>query len=211
MPSNTRMFRTVALVASLLLPVAAGAYVVTIVGGVRSLYLQVGTGTMTGGNFNAGGVPGNNPTVTSVTVTVPATNLGTGALPMTTNSTTTNSPYDGFAFCPVTTPARSVYIGGFYRGGGTAPARLTVTSPANLVSGANTIPFSAISWASMGIGDATPTIPAGAFPAAGGTQTLLNVARNTWFESCKQFTYANNDVFPAGTYSNRVTYTLTAP
>jgi hypothetical protein len=208
----TVMARTAAFVAALVLPLAAQGYVVTIAGGTRSIYLQVGTGTMTGGNFNAGGTPGSNATVNQVTVTVPASNLGTGTLPMTTNSAVTNSPYDGFAFCPVTAPARSVYVGGFYRNGaGSANATLTVTSPANLASGANTIPFNNISWVSSGNSDATPTIPSGSFPGAGGTQTLLSVTRNTWFESCMQFNYANSAVFPAGTYTNRVTYTLTVP
>lgn len=213
MPSNTRMLRPAVLAAAVLLPpLAAQGYVVTIAGGTRSIYLQVGTGTMTGGTFNAGGRPGNNATVNQVTVTVPADSLGTGTLPMTTNSATTNSPYDGFAFCPVTTPARSVYIGGFYRnGGGAADARLTVTSPSSLVSGTNSIPFNNISWVSSGNSDATPTIPSGTFPAAGGATTLLMVDRNTWFESCMQFNYANTAIFPAGTYTNRVTYTLTVP
>jgi hypothetical protein len=194
-----------------LLPAAAPAYVVTISGGARSIFLQVGTGSMAGGNFSSGGTPGNNATVNSVSVTVPAAALGTGAQPMTTNSAVTNSPYDGFAFCPVTVPARSVYIGGFYRTpGNAANANLTVTSPANLVSGANSLPFSTISWVSSGNSDPTPTIPSGTF-AGGSTQTLLSVGRNTWFESCMAFSYANSAVFPAGTYTNRVTYTLTVP
>jgi hypothetical protein len=206
------MSRTAAaLVALALLPLAASAYVVTITAGTRSIYLQVGTGTMAGGNFSSGGVPGNNATVNGVSVTVPAAALGTGSQAMTTDSAVTNSPWDGFAFCPVTAPATSVYIGGFYRTPGTgANATLTVTSPANLVSGVNNLPFSSISWVSSGNGDATPTVPSGTF-AGGSTQTLLSVARNTWFESCMAFNYANSAVFPAGTYTNRVTYTLTVP
>lgn len=194
-----------------LLPLAARAYVVTITAGTRSIYLQVGVGTMAGGYFSSGGTPGNNGTVNSVRVTVPAASLGTGTQPMTTDSTVTSSPYDGYAFCPVTTPARSVYIGGFYRTPGTgANATLTVTSPTNLVSGTDIIPFNNISWVSSGNGDATPTIASGTF-AGGTTQTLLSITRNTWFESCMQFNYANSSVVPAGTYTNRVTYTLTVP
>jgi hypothetical protein len=207
------MSRPAAVFAAVLLlaPLSSGAYVVTITAGTRSIYLQVGAGSMTGGNFNAGGTPGNNATVNNVTVTVPANSLGTGPQPMTTNSAVTTSPWDGFAFCPVTAPARSVYVGGFYRTpGAAANATLSVTSPTNLVSGANTLPFSAISWISSGNSDATPTIPSGAF-VGGTTQTLLSITRNTWFESCFQFNYANSAVFPAGTYTNRVTYTLTVP
>ena len=203
--------RVGAFAAAALLAAASHAYVVTITAGTRSVYLQVGTGTMTGGNFSSGGVPGNNATVNSVSVTVPAGSIGSGTQAMTTNSAVSNSPYDGFAFCPVTTPATNVYVGGFYRTpGAAANATLTVISPASLVSGADAIPFSAISWVSGGNGDATPTIPSGTF-AGGTTQTLLSVTRNTWFESCLQFNYANSAVFPAGTYTNRVTYTLTVP
>lgn len=206
------MSRPALIAALLLLPLGSSAYVVNITAGTRSIYLQVGTGTMTGGNFNAGGTPGNNATVNNVTVTVPAGSLGAGTQPMTTNSTVTNSPYDGFAFCPVTVPARWVYIGGYYRrpttGGGTAT--LTVTSPANLVSGADTIPFNTISWVGGGTGDNPATIASGTF-VGGTTQLLRNVGSNTWFEGCLQFNYANTAVLPAGTYTNRVTYTLTAP
>ena len=190
---------------------AATAYVVTITAGTKSIYLQVGAGTMTGGTFASGGTPGSNATVNTVSVTVPAASLGTGAQAMTTNSAVTTSPYDGYAFCPVTTPATSVYIGGFYRTPGTgANASLTVTVPASLASGANSLPFNTISWVSIGNGDATPAFPSGTF-AGGSTQTLLSVTRNTWFETCMQFSYANSAVFPAGTYTNRVTYTLTSP
>jgi hypothetical protein len=207
-----RPARTAVVAAALALAAtAAPAYVVTITAGTRSIYLQVGTGTMAGGNFSSGGTPGNNATVNTVSVTVPAASLGTGAQAMTTNSAVTSSAYDGYAFCPVTTPATSVYIGGFYRTpGAAANATLTVAAPANLVSGADSLPFSTISWVSVGNGDATPTFPSGTF-AGGTTQTLLSVTRNTWFETCMQFSYANSAVFPAGTYTNRVTYTLTSP
>ena len=190
------------------LPVAGHAYLVTITAGTKSIFLQVGAGTMTGGTFSAGGTPGNNATINSVSVTVPAASLGGGTQAMTTNSAVTVSPWDGFTFCTV--PAQ-VYVGGFYRTPGTgANATLTVTSPLNLVSGTNTLPFGNISWVSSGIGDATPTIPSGTF-VAGTSQTLLSIARNNWFESCLQFNYANATVFPAGTFTGRVTYTLTSP
>ena len=196
----------------LLTALAAGVshgYVVTITAGTRSLYLQVGTGTMSGGNFSSGGTPGNKGTINKVTVTVPAASLGSGTRAMTTNSTVTASPYDGFSFCTV--PAQ-VYVGGFYRTPGTAStATLSVTSPGTLTSSSgNTIAFNTISWISGGSGDATPTIPSGTF-AGGSTQTLLSVTRNTWFESCLQFNYANTQLVPAGTFNGRATYTLTLP
>ncbi len=191
------------------LPLIGHAYLVTITAGTKSLFLQVGAGTMTGGNFNAGGTPGNNTTVNSVSVTVPAASLGAGTQAMTTNSAVTTSPWDGYTFCSV--PAQ-VYVGGFYRTpGAAANATLTATSPANLTSaGGDTVPFSTISWVSGGNGDASPTIPSGSF-VGGTTQTLLSIARNRWFESCLQFNYANTALVAAGTFTGRVTYTLSAP
>jgi len=197
------------LLAVALLPLPAYPYLVTITSGTKSIFLQVGTGTMTGGTFNSGGTPGNNGTINTVTVTVPAASLGTGSQAMTTNSAVTVSPWDGYAFCP-SVPSQ-VYLGGFYRTPGTgANATLTATSPASLVSGGNSISFNTISWVSGGNGDPTPTIPSGTF-AAGTVQTLLSIARNSWFESCLQFNYANAALVPAGTFTGRVTYTLTSP
>ncbi|MFC5496169.1 hypothetical protein ACFPOE_01365 [Caenimonas terrae] len=192
----------------LLVPVSSHAYLVSITSGTKSIFLQVGTGTMTGGTFQSGGTPGNNATVNTVSVNVPAASVGTGPRGMTPDVIVVNSPWDNYAFCPYPAP---VYVGGFYRASsGTGSATLAVTSPANLVSGANTLSFNTISWVSAGASDATPTIPSGTF-AAGTTQTLLTIARNYWFESCLTFTYANAAVLPAGTYTQQVVYSLTAP
>lgn len=190
---------------------AANAYLVAITPGTRTIYLQVGAGTITGGGgrFTSGGSPRDNATVNSVSVTVPAAALGTGSLAMTSNSTVANSPYDGFAFC---SPPGQVYVGGFYRiPGSTGTASLTVTTPANLLNAtADQIPFSTITWTSGGIGDATATIPAGQF---GGVpaQPLLNIPANRWFESCLTFRFSNAQGYAAGTFNGRATYTLTAP
>lgn len=187
------------------------AFVVSISPGTQSLYLQVGAGTISGGGgrFNSGGIPGNNSTVNKVSVTVPVDSLGAGTRAMTTDSTVTTSPYDNFIFCSV--PAQ-VYVGGFYRTPGAASnATLSVTSPNTLGSSAgDTIAFNTISWISGGNGDTVATLPSGSF-VGGATQTLLSVTRNTWFESCLQFNYANTQLVPAGTFNGRVTYTLTAP
>lgn len=191
---------------------SAWAYTVNITArNPRAIYLQVGVGGFTG-TYNGGGTPGNNATVNLVSVTVPASAVGTGvAQAMTTNSTVGASSLDGFVFC--NTPAQ-LYIGGFYRfnnnTAGTS-ATLTATAPANLVSTAgDTIPFSQISWTSSGNGDTgAQPFPAGTF--TGAAQTIGTIARNQWAESCHTFSYANSAVRPAGTYTGRVTYTLTAP
>ncbi len=126
----------------LLLPLTGSAFTVNIGGGGSSMYLQVGVGQMTGGPFISGGTPGTNPTVNSVSVTVPAASLGTGTLPMTTDSNEVNSPYNGAAYCWATNPSTWVYVGGYYRGPGFQRiAQLSVTSPPELVSGTDKLPF----------------------------------------------------------------------
>lgn len=196
-------------VSSVLLCTGVQAFSVSITPGTPSLFLQVGVGAMTGGNFSSGGVPGNNATINRVSVTVPAASLGGGPLAMTTDSTTTASAYDGRAFCAVPT---QVYVGGFYRTPGTgANATLSAAPPASLTNASgDSIPFSAVSWVSAGASDSAPTISNGTF-AGGASQVLLSISRNTWFESCLQFNYANTQLVGSGTFTGRVGYTLTAP
>jgi hypothetical protein len=190
----------------------ASAFTVTVPTGSRTLYLQVGVGTFTG-TLQGGGSPGVNNTVNSVSVTVPAAQVGTGtAQAMTTNSTAAQSFWDNFTFC---SPPAQLYVGGFYRrpnnAGGTG-ATLTASVPANLSNGSGgTIPFSQISWTSSGIGDtgAQPFGP-GTF-VAGSTQQIGTIARNQWAESCLTFSYANTAVVRDGTYTGTVVYTLSAP
>ena len=177
----------------------------------RAIYLQVGVGSFAGGNYNAGGTPATNATVNTVSVTVPTNAVGSGvAQTMTTNSTASNSFYDGYAFCNA--PAQ-LYIGGFYRttGNNGGTATLTAASPANLASPAgDTIPFTQIRWTSSGNGDTgAQPFPAGTF--AGGTQTIGTITRNQWAESCHTFSYLNGNFVAAGTYTGRVTYTLSSP
>lgn len=185
----------------------AHAYTITINPGTRSLYLQIGQGGYTGTELS-GGTAGNNATINVVTVAVPAASIGSGTpQPMTSNSTVSASPLDGFAFC---NPPSQVYIGAWSRpGSGSGVATLTVTTPANLTSGTNSIPFSQISWVMSGIGDTTFEFPDGTF--TGGTQTLATFPANTWKEQCMTFSYANTVIPAAGTYTGRATYTLTLP
>jgi hypothetical protein len=186
---------------------AAQAYVITITAGPRSIYLQVGAGGYTGFS-SSGGTPGNNATINVVSVNVPPGVVGSGtAQAMTSNSTVSQSPIDGFAFC---NPPAQVYIGAWSRpGSGTGVATLTVTSPANLTSGGDTIPFSQIRWVMSGNGDTVFQFPNGSF--TGGTQTLGTFAPNTWKEQCMTFSYANTVVPAAGTYTGRAVYTLSLP
>jgi hypothetical protein len=186
----------------------APAWILTVTPGAKTIYLQVGTGSYTGGNYSSGGTPANNATINKVSVTVPAPVIGTGAAQaMTSDSGTAASFYDGFAVC---NPPAQVYVGGWARlPAGSGTAVLTVTSPANLTSGGNTIPFSQISWTSTANGNPSPDIAAGTFN--GGTITLANIAAGSWVEDCHTFTYANTAVQAAGTYTGRATYSLALP
>src|ERR1700722_1185554 len=199
---------------------AAGAFTATLTPvAPKTIYLQIGNGTFTGGNYTPtnilgqpGGSPGKNTTINTVSVSVPAASVGNGtAQAMTTNSTAANSFWDGFAFCNL--PAQ-LYIGGFYRttGNGNGTISVIATVPASLTDGAgDSIPFSQISWTSSGNGDGTTAQP---FPAGSFSGPSINVgsfAQNTWDESCWTFSFANSTVPPAGTYTGVVLYTLTAP
>lgn len=207
--SQMRVFLLSATVIACFVASWAQAFTATITKGSRQLYLQVGNGSFSG-TYNGGGTPQNNATINVVSVTVPSASVGAGtAQAMTSNSSQSTSYYDGFAFC---NPPAQVYIGGLYRAPGTTgTATLTATSPAALTNAAgDTIPFSQISWTSAGNSDTgTEVIPAGTF--TGGTQTLATFAVNSWNESCHTFSYANSAVRAAGTFTGRVTYTLTAP
>lgn len=199
--------RVTAACALLSVPALALAWVLTVNPGPREIFLQVGNGSYTG-FYNTGGTPLNNATINKVSVTVPANVVGTGATQaMTSDSTQSQSFYDGYVVC---NPPNQVYVGGWARlPSGTGTAVLSVTSPANLTSGADTIPFTQISWTSTANGNTNPDIPAGTFN--GGTLTLTNIAAGTWVENCHTFSYANTKVVAAGTYTGRVTYTLTLP
>lgn len=190
----------------------ASAYSVAITPGVKAIYLQIGIGTMTGGSgtYQSGAIPGTNPTINLVSVTVPTAIVGNGVSQvMATNSPVTSS-WDGYAFC---TAPNQVYIAGFNRRptGGTGTAVLSVNSPLNLTTTAgDLISFNKISWTSSGNGDATTTIPAGTF-VAGTTQAIYTYAVNNWSESCHTFSYLNNSVVAGGIYNGRVTYSLVTP
>ncbi len=177
----------------------------------QTIYLQVGVGSFTN-DYIYGGQPQRNAAVNSVSVSVAATALGNGtAQPMTTDSTATQSYWDGYTYCSV--PGQ-VYIGGFFRttGATTSPAQVSATVPAALTDASgDSLPFSRISWTSSGNGDTgTEVFPGGTF-VNGGTQTVGTMSSNTWNESCWTFSLANVGIPAAGSYSGTVLYTMTAP
>ena len=193
-------------------PGFASAYTVNLTAAApQTVYLQVGVGSFTN-NYNAGGQPGNNTTINTVSTTVAAAVVGNGtAQALTTNSTATQSYWDGYTYCSV--PGQ-VYIGGFYRttGGTTTAALVTASVPAALINATgDTIPFSNIRWTSSGNGDTgAEPFPAGTF-VNGGVQNVGSMSSNTWNESCWTFSYLNNTVPSAGTFTGVVRYTLSSP
>lgn len=210
--SRALITRATGLAAGLLLAWPAAAFTVTITAASpRAIYLQVGVGTFTGGNFNAGGTPQANGTINTVSTTVATAAVGNStAQAMTSNTGATNSFYDGFAFCN----SGQLYVGGFYRHTSTASgtaATLTANSSGPLTNGTGqTIPMTQITWTSSGNSDTgAQPFPAGTF--TGGTQTIGTIARNQWAESCMTFSYLNTAIRSYGTYTATVTYTLTAP
>jgi hypothetical protein len=190
-----------------LLANGADAWVLTITAGPKALYLQVGNGSYSG-TYQSGGTPLNNATINTVSVAVPANQVGRSiAQTMTSDSTQAASFYDSFAVC---NPPAQVYVAGWVRTPtGTGSGTLSVTSPASLTSGTTTIPFTQISWTSTANGSATADIPAGTFN--GGTLALRAIAANNWVENCLTFSYANTLVVAAGTYTGQVTYSLVLP
>lgn len=188
----------------------AHAYVVNIGHGSETVYLRVGDGVFNGTYAN-NGTPQSGGAISRVSVSVPQASVGNGtAQAMTANSRTT-SDWDGYQFCN----AGQLYVGGFYRrpNNGNFSATLSVTSPANLTNEyGDTIPISQLSWTSSGNGDGAATQPVGANFLAPGIKTLAaDFRRNTWRESCLSFNYANAAVVAGGTYTARITFTLTAP
>ena len=204
-------WRGVGAIALAMIWTKGSAFTVPIASGTpKEIYLQVGVGTFTG-HLNAGGTPGNNTTVNTASVSVPATSVGNGtAQTLTTNSTVGASSWDGYVFC--NTPAQ-MYIGGFYRSTtGNNVATVTATVPSSLVNtSGDQIPFSSLSWTSSGNGDTgTQPFPAGTF-VRGSVQTVGFISQNQWAESCWTFSYANSTVPPQGTYKGTVLFTMTAP
>lgn len=182
----------------------AQAWTLAITAAPRRVYLQVGNG-----------VWGNSASVNTVSVSVPAQQLGNGTgMAMTSDSTQATSPYDNYLVC---SPPAQIFVAASYQrsnsSNGPASAVLQVSSPAFLTSpSGDTIPFSQISWtvSTLGTADGTPgVIPPGTFN--GSTQLLATVPANRLIENCHTFRFANTATRAAGTYTGQVVYTIATP
>ena len=148
-------------------------------------------------------------TVNQVNFSVPGANVGNGTA-VTSSNVTPASP---------TCPANSVLIDVQARSQNwrRRTATLTADSSAPLTTGTFTIPFTQMSWVSSTPGggpngclNAPITIPSGTFTGAAG-QSLVSFATSRRACVCAQFSYLNQSVVSAGTYTGRVTYTLAMP
>jgi hypothetical protein len=153
----------------------AQAQQISITGPPPQLHLAVGTlGT----------------TVDTVTFTVPANLVGSGA------SVAGNQT--------VLIQVATRRSGG---AGGPTTVLLVADSSRPLMSGANRIPMTEVSWTS-----ANGIIPAGSFNGTATQQLFSFFAPNgtTSEEDTHTFFYANTSIYPAGTYTTTVTYTAVA-
>jgi hypothetical protein len=178
----------------LLASLPASAATVVIGNGGGRLILQIGS---TGG------------TVNQVNFTVPGASVGNGVA-VASASVTPASP---------TCPANSILVDVQARSQLFRPrtATLTADSSTPLTAGSATIPFSQFAWTSTTPGggpngclNAPTTIPSGIFSGSAG-QPLISFNTSRRACMCAQFRYLNQSVVSAGTYTGRVTYTLSMP
>jgi hypothetical protein len=129
--------------------------------------------------------------ITTVTHNVPATNVGDGT--------------------PVAGSPNSILIEASARRAGFWAALFTnfivsVDSSIPLSNGTDTIPFTNISWTAQ-----DEDIPSGQFTGTP-AQIILNPTRAIWRVSDRHtFFYNNTQIVPSGTYTGRVTYTVSVP
>lgn len=182
------------LLAAAVASMGAHAATVVIANGAGRLILQVGSAAAT---------------INVVNFSVPGASVGNG-LAVVSTSVTPASP---------TCPANTVLIDAQARSTAGTPrtATLSANSSTPLTTGTFTIPFSQVAWTSSTPGGggngclaAPVTIPSGTFTGAAG-QSLITFGTSRRACICAQFSYLNQNVVSAGTYTGRVTYTLAMP
>lgn len=190
------------------------AWSLDITSGARRLFLHVGDGALSGQAGTLNGNGGTDGIVNTVAVALEVDELlSRTPMVMRSDSNQSSSLFgNGNITCPQ--PSTQVMIGAGYRRNGNNPgsAVLTVFSPpslTNLLTG-DTIPITEIGWTVSAANSSNPgVIPGGNFSA--GTQTLTSLEANKYIETCHTFVYANNALRAEGTYTGRVTYTLSSP
>jgi hypothetical protein len=186
------------LMSALAVSSVAQAFSFEIQPGNRMLYLRIGSGAYqrTGNNFSLG----DHATVNELAVDVPSAAVGNAEPQPMALTIPDNQPSE-------TCLPSEVVVGVLYRRGNNGNTATLTATPGILSSGTGTIPFSEIGWTSSSNGQ--QAMATGAF--TGTSQTFPALDANFYFESCLTFRYLNNAVVGAGTYTGRVTYTLSAP
>lgn len=126
-------------------------------------------------------------TIDVVSFTVPAANVGDG----------TPIAQSGAAIL-VRVSARAVPAN-------SRTAQLLANSATPLTNGGSTLPFTSISWTASDV-----DIPSGMFNSTA-SQLLVQFQNSRRIFNNHTFSYANTQVLAPGTYTGRVTYTLTMP
>lgn len=184
------MLRPVATLA-LLAPATAAALSFNIPNGAPQAYLRVGA---TGA------------TESTVSFAVTAANAGAGPIDGTVVASAGSfaAETSNFPACPAN-HVRIVARGRWWLSN-LVTGTLTVNSSGGMNSGGNTIPFSKISW----ISDSASDIPSGSFSGAA-AQVLDSFPNSQEIGACHRFRFANDTIYPPGTYVGTVTYTLALP
>lgn len=145
-------------------------------------------------------------TISVVNFAVAAATAGTGTPVIGTTAASAGSaqaPNFGTACA-----ANNVRIWARARSTAAAPrtATLTVNSSGGIVSGANTIPYTDFSWTTSG----GTEIPSGSFTGAS-SQPLLTFGTSNEVSVCLQFRFGNTTIYPPGTYTGQLVYSLQMP
>lgn len=144
--------------------------------------------------------------ISQVSFNVVAASAGTGApVSGTTNAAAGSAQAPNFG---VACPANNVMLWARARSTAAAPrtASLTVNSSGGVASGANMIPFTDFSWITSG----GTELASGAFTGST-SQPLLSVSTSSEIRVCLLFQFANATIYPPGTYSGQLTYSLQMP
>jgi hypothetical protein len=178
-----------------LVPFPSHAFVLSVGPAPKQIYLHVGDGVRE---------PGNNNTINLVSVSVPGFVVGNGAPQLMFTNSLFHTTYFDPTISKCTNWGWQVYLAALVRSPALAPATalLSVTTPASLTSGLDSMPFSQIRWNLQ---------DAGTFGFFGGTQNLRTIGPNELLEDCLFFLYRNQFIQAGGVYKGRATYTLTAP
>jgi hypothetical protein len=150
------------------------------------------------------GAPGG--TISTVTFAVAAATAGTGTPVVgTTNAAAGSAQAPNFG---TACGANTVRIWARARSavGNSRTATLTVNGSGTLVSGANSIPITDFDWVTSG----GTEIASGAFTGSA-SQTLLTFQNSREVSVCLQHRFLNSTVYPSGTYTGQILYTLQMP